>query len=333
MIKISVAIATYNGEKYIKEQIESILNQTIPVDEIIISDDGSSDSTLAILEDYARSSIIVLTDNERHGFCGNFEHAINHCTGDYIFLADQDDIWMPDKVERTIAVFIQNSSATCVFSNGVLINESKKEIEGRFNEIDVFDFSKGTNKVDRDSFLETCVSQPLALGMVMCIKRSLLEIAIPFPEMFGFHDQWLLFCSIGLDSCYYLNEKLVFRRLHGENTGGNSAYKGSFVDRFKKITKRIVKNINNKKTKSDSYFLGKAMLGFLEKYDLTDTQAYSTAKRVYEIGSKQIEAYNSNRFVGAIKLIKLFCSDMRYRRCGTASFLYDLVGILFHKRI
>ena len=90
--KISVAVATYNGEKYIKEQLESIIDQTVMVDEIVISDDGSKDNTIPIIQSIQSKNpaihFVLLTDNTKHGAMGNFEHALVNCTGDFIFLAD-----------------------------------------------------------------------------------------------------------------------------------------------------------------------------------------------------------------------------------------------------
>lgn len=109
--KISIAMAAYNGEKYIRQQIESMCEQTIKPDEIIISDDGSSDSTVSIIKElihkYSSKGIVIklLQDNPRHGYCGNFEWAISHTSGDFIFVSDQDDIWYFNKIESILQFF------------------------------------------------------------------------------------------------------------------------------------------------------------------------------------------------------------------------------------
>lgn len=94
---ISVCMATYNGEEYIKEQLESILCQLGEMDEIIISDDGSTDNTLNIIESYNDSRIKIHINTGKHGFVYNFENALQKAKGEYIFLSDQDDIWLPEK--------------------------------------------------------------------------------------------------------------------------------------------------------------------------------------------------------------------------------------------
>ena len=126
--KCSVAMATYNGALYIEKQILSIINQTRRVNEIVISDDGSSDDTLEIVRKLAKSpeaveiKFKILTDNPRHGFCGNFEHAISHCDGDYIFICDQDDIWLNNKVERVINLNYSCTSETAS-ANGCALSD------------------------------------------------------------------------------------------------------------------------------------------------------------------------------------------------------------------
>lgn len=96
---ISVCIATYNGGKYIKEQLDSILFQLGKDDEVIISDDSSTDDTLSILESYHDERIVILTNQKFHSPVYNFENALKSAKGDFIFLSDQDDIWEPTKVE------------------------------------------------------------------------------------------------------------------------------------------------------------------------------------------------------------------------------------------
>ena len=98
---ISVCMATYNGEKYIREQVESILCQLGPEDEIVISDDGSKDHTIQMVDSLDKRIKVFLNEG-KHGVVPNFENALKHSSGDYIFFSDQDDIWSPDKVERCL---------------------------------------------------------------------------------------------------------------------------------------------------------------------------------------------------------------------------------------
>lgn len=126
-MKISVALCTYNGSSYIEKQLNSILDQQdFKVNEIVICDDNSTDETLEILNDFKAKhpSVFSIHVNEYNvGSTKNFEKAISLCSGDYIFLADQDDIWKEDKIKKTLAVFDKNPSAEGVFSNADLIDQ------------------------------------------------------------------------------------------------------------------------------------------------------------------------------------------------------------------
>ena len=116
-MKLSVAMCTYNGEQHVNEQLESILKQTMTVDEIIICDDGSTDKTIQIIEQFQMNfpNIITLHRNSFNlGSNKNFEKAITLCSGDYIFLSDQDDIWKINKVEKIIQSFLDSPSLEAI---------------------------------------------------------------------------------------------------------------------------------------------------------------------------------------------------------------------------
>lgn len=130
-MRISVAMASYNGEPYIREQIDSILNQTVLPDEIVVSDDNSDDSTYSILEDYraiCKNVEIKLYKNPGKGISSNFENAIRNTTGDIVFLCDQDDLWMPDKV-KVIREIMETNPENIVIHNSFIIRECE---DGRF---------------------------------------------------------------------------------------------------------------------------------------------------------------------------------------------------------
>lgn len=326
-ITISVAVATYNGERYIEQQIQSIVDQTVKVNEIVISDDGSADNTLLIIRNmqkkYAEKTdidITVLDDNIRHGPCGNFEHAIRHCSGDYIFLCDQDDIWAPDKVKFVVETFYVNKWAECVFHDAILIDKENIDIKGMFMRN-----KYPAGKLSRDLFLETSVSGPIINGMVMCVSKRLVEKAMPFPKCTNFHDQWLAFCALCMDGLFFLPKKLTYYRLHGANFSGNSAYKGNMIDRIRKLLNKPKWSIS---LFYDNYYMGRAICDHLEKMELTDTGAYDISKRLIDIGQKNMEAFDSPKIIGFFKLLKLFITDMRFRRIGLNSFLSQLMCII-----
>ena len=131
---VSVALCTYNGEKYITEQINSILEQSTPVDEIVICDDGSTDNTITIIEDIKQNcstNIIINRNTQNLGVCANFELAISLCKGEVILLSDQDDIWNHDKVKTIVSWFDTHPQKTAVFTDAKLITEEGKSFSDK----------------------------------------------------------------------------------------------------------------------------------------------------------------------------------------------------------
>lgn len=220
---ISVALCTYNGEKYIKEQLDSILNQTVKPDEIIICDDVSSDSTLQILDSYKERypQIFSIVKNEINLKSNkNFQQSVSLCTGDYIFCADQDDIWKKDKVEKTLAIFAENSAIEGVFSNAELIDDNGK----------VF---LNTSLWNQISFNEAIYPRPINLfdiinrkgsivtGATLCIKRQVKEFIFPFPASKDiYHDEWIALLLSYKNTLAYTTEKLIQYRIHSAQQVG-----------------------------------------------------------------------------------------------------------------
>ena len=175
-MKISVALCTYNGGKYIEEQINSILNQSVKVDEIIVCDDQSKDDTLLKLKKLQtkNTSISIIENDINLRSTKNFEKAISLCTGDYIFLSDQDDSWNKQKVEKTIAVFNENPTAEGVFSNASLIDENNNIFTDKTIWDSVF-FFENEFKKPIDFFDIIAKNGNVVTGATLCIKKSVKE--------------------------------------------------------------------------------------------------------------------------------------------------------------
>lgn len=338
--RISVAMATYNGEKYIEEQLNSIIEQTVKVDEIVISDDGSMDNTLSIVQSIRSKTsdicFIILTNSTTHGVVNNFESALKHCTGDYIFLADQDDIWNAEKVERVVDVFFMNPDAHLVFHDAELIDKDRNKLHGTFNkDINGQVLNADENeiiKICKSKYLEYTISKNIANGMVMCVSNWLKNQAIPFPNKFPFHDWWFVFLSIKYDSCYYLNSVLGQYRLHGNNTVGNKAYKGSVIELTRRYIRRLVYLGKKSIQCSDIYYASSAMLQLLDYNENSEKKAYDTASSLYDLGQKLMEIESSNRIIGVIRLFSLYKQNTKYRRSGRNAFLFELAYIMLNSR-
>lgn len=202
---ISVCMATYNGEKYIVEQINSILSQIKESDELVISDDGSNDTTIEKVLSFHDQRIRIY-HGHFHSPIYNFENAIKHAKGDVIFLSDQDDIWLPGRVDK-----LSNALAKydVVVSNATFMNGDGKVQEQLYFE-----------GMPSFSVIRTILSNNF-FGASMAFKSSLLKHILPFPKHLAMHDQW-----IGLmGTCYgkvgFVNEPLLLYRRHENNASFN----------------------------------------------------------------------------------------------------------------
>jgi glycosyltransferase involved in cell wall biosynthesis len=226
-MKISVAMCTYNGERFLKEQIDSILAQTVSVQEIVICDDGSNDKTLEILQEYFNQfpTIFRIYQNENTlKSVKNFEKAISLCTGEITFLCDQDDYWYPEKVKTTIQYFTDHETCTVLCSNGIAIDEHSNEIKNRFIIWDVFArFIEETSNYTFFNFLTQ--KGNFATGATMAFKSSIKPIILPIPEIKDFHhDEYIALVASATDSIHFINKKLIKYRIHESQQVGGIAF-------------------------------------------------------------------------------------------------------------
>ena len=209
---ISVCLAAYNGERYIKEQVDSILAQLGPTDELIVSDDGSTDATVEILASYGDIRIKVFHNSGRKGVVGNFENALSLAEGDYIFLSDQDDLWLPNKVAACLDAL---QHADLVLHDAVVWDGKQVLLPSFFGYRGV---RRGyVNNMIRNSYIGCC----------MCFRKCLLDKALPFPKRVAIHDMYLGLVGERSFRVAFLCDPLIYYRRHGNNasqTGEKSKY-------------------------------------------------------------------------------------------------------------
>lgn len=204
---ISIALCTYNGEQFLRAQLDSILAQSFTNWELVIVDDLSTDSTFHVLQAYAAGDerFKVFRNEQNLGYNQNFQKALSLCGGEYIAICDQDDIWHPDKLELQLESI----------GNSFLIYHDSEFIDGVGNSMglkisDKFNFYRGSSP---EAFLYlNCVS-----GHTILMKKELVARALPFPE--GFHyDQWLAFVAASAGSVDFIAKVLVQYRQHDRNS-------------------------------------------------------------------------------------------------------------------
>ena len=215
MPRISVVLCTYNGEKYLEQQLESIINQSIKPDELIIADDASSDHTCEIIEKYLQHfKFIQFYKNANNlGFQKNFQQALLKASGDFIAISDQDDIWAPTKLEILLASFDENT--LLAYSDSLFIDENGK--------------ITGTSMSDEKSMIEG--RNPLAFiryncvsGHALMIRNELLSEVLPFPEHI-FYDRWFAFVASMHGKLKFVDAPLVLHRRHSASSGKVWAHK------------------------------------------------------------------------------------------------------------
>lgn len=239
-MKTSVALCTYNGEKFLKEQLDSILNQTVKVDEIVVCDDGSTDATVSILNSYKEAFPFVfrIYQNEKNlRSVKNFEKAISLCENEIIFLSDQDDFWLPEKVEKITPLF-RNRKIEAVFSNAFIIDDKGLNI----NSHTVWDVPQLTKKANEkfDLFETLAYIGNIITGATLVVRKEFCTSSMPFPEISGFHhDEWLGLISAKSNKLFFLDEKLIKYRVHTTQQVGSIAYEKSEAGK-RKLEKRFL---------------------------------------------------------------------------------------------
>ena len=238
-MKISVGLCTYNGSLYIEKQLDSILHQVdFKVDEIVICDDNSTDETLEILNSFKTNypSVFSIHINETNfGSTRNFEKAISLCSGDYIFLADQDDVWKQDKIQKTLAVFDANPTAEGVFSNADLIDEKDNLIPSDVTIWDSVFFLEKELPKPIDFFDIITKNGNVVTGATLCIKNVVKDFIFPFTNDV-LHDEKIAVVLALRKSLFYSTENLISYRIHDkQQVGMKNMHKLIAKNRLKRI--------------------------------------------------------------------------------------------------
>ncbi len=210
-MRCSVCIATYNGEKYIFEQLESILTQLGTDDEVIIADDSSTDNTLKIISSFNDKRIKIFRNNQFKNPIYNFEFALKQASGDFIFLSDQDDIWLPGKVTYYLE---RLRTHDLVMTDCRIINENNEFIYQSY-----FDLKKSGKGIIKNIYKNTY------FGACIGFNRKVLDAILPFPGGIPMHDIWIGITAELVGKVMFDRSIFQDHRRHTNNfssTGGNS---------------------------------------------------------------------------------------------------------------
>ena len=227
---ITVCIATFNGEKYIREQLNSILFQLSLQDEVIVSDDGSTDNTISIIKSFNDKRIKIIDGVYRHSPTLNFENALKEAKGDYIFLADQDDVWKDDKVKICLK-WLQHYD--CVISNAEVTDENLKILLPSLYQLMNIKSGRVYNILWKNGYTGCC----------MAFTKRVKDAALPFPKDIPMYDIWIGNVAAFTYTVKFIDDKLIYFRRHPLTISCNG--KGSRYSLYKRLMFRvsIVKNI------------------------------------------------------------------------------------------
>lgn len=210
-MNISVCMATYNGEKYIVEQMTSILQQLTHDDEVIVIDDSSNDNTLKILKDLNDPRIKIYLNDRTRSHVFSFGRAISLAKNDIVFMSDQDDIWIKDRVSLMVKKLLDTGSLL-VSSNFEFIDMNGEKMYYPVDGVKSSNSSKHFKNI-----LDIFVGKTNYYGCAMAFRKDMVRLILPIPSFVESHDLWISLASNLMGSNAHLDEKTLKKRVHNNN--------------------------------------------------------------------------------------------------------------------
>ena len=265
----SVAIGTYNGEKYITEQLRSIENQTVLPDEVIIFDDCSTDNTVEVVKEYIKNSnlnILFSRNSQNLGFRRNYEQIYSACSKDIVFLCDQDDVWVNTKIDTFLKEFQKDDKLVYAFSDAYVTDEN-------LNIVKDSEWTTDWMQYDRQSFFDFVQTRYFPLGFQVVVKREFLHQIFP---LLADPDGWIGQCAATFGNIKAIPDKLVYYRRHSQAT--SMAHRKSTQNYFSIIKKMFT-------TRYQEYFT------YPNAELKTYSRIYEFAERNDEVNTKEIKQH------------------------------------------
>jgi glycosyltransferase involved in cell wall biosynthesis len=225
---ISIALSTYNGSRYLAEQLESIADQRRLPDELVVADDASTDGTLGIVTDFVHRApfpVRLFRSPANQGLLKTFERAISECRGEVILLSDQDDVWLPEKVERFEEVFTKRPEVLACFSDARMVDGALRPLGMTVWEKERF-LAGERLMASAGKFELVLLRHNVVQGASLGFRRELIETILPIPASLDsrvwLHDGWIAICVAVLGRVKLIDEPLISYRIHGANAVGNA---------------------------------------------------------------------------------------------------------------
>ncbi len=294
---ISIALCTYNGAKYLEEQLNSFSRQTILPAELVVCDDGSIDSTCDVLRNFAKEApfqVHIYENDMNLGHMQNFSKAISLCKGNYIALSDQDDVWLPDKNEvslqgmRVVEQKYGKNTPILVYTDLTVVDSSCRVIHPSFMRY---------QHLKNNCFLSSLITQNCVTGCCCLMNRTLANEAVPIPKGAAMHDWWLALIATTRGRIQYIEKPTILYRQHGKNAVGA---KGP-----------ILKNLGEAFQKLNSDYLNKSVMRLYHQANQLKRHLLDHNEPVPPI----IETFASSIRKGGIdSVMRLYFSGVRKQR-------------------
>jgi glycosyltransferase involved in cell wall biosynthesis len=222
---VSVALCTHNGARFVLEQVRSILEQSEPPIQVVLSDDASNDDTVALVEDLwaelapsAAPELVILRNTVALGVTRNFQQAVEACNGELVALADQDDLWNPDRLQLMASCFESSPTLGLLFTDARLVDASGTDLgSSLFQALEVRD--RDLADIRRGKAFPVLLRRNVVTGATVMFRRSLLKAALPFDPAWV-HDEWLAIIAAAVSRVDWLPDRLIDYRQHGGNQIG-----------------------------------------------------------------------------------------------------------------
>lgn len=320
-MKISVAMATYNGAVYLREQLDSLVHQTRPPDELVISDDCSTDDTWRQIEAFAAEAPFPVRTHRNDanlGYAGNFEQALGRCAGDLVFLCDQDDVWFPEKIEA-IAAIAETDRYHVAFMNDASITDDTLADTGltKLGQI------RGAGMPD----------SAFVMGCCAAIRKEFLDLCLPVPAAYASHDSWIMNLADGIGRRRILESRLQWYRRHAANESWMAANRtrrlgvlGYWLDRARAVRREgsaqrigaVLDRTRLLREKAESLALGNHI--WREAF-----QEYAESLRERETAARlRMAACTRPRHARLWPTVSLYAKG-QYRHFGVTNLLRDLL--------
>lgn len=317
----SVALCTYNGELYIEEQLNSIIRQSIKPSEIVVGDDGSSDSTLEIVERVMQDSGIeykIVHNKESRGVSMNFLYTISLCKYSITFTSDQDDVWDSRKAEKMLKIFNTIPNTLLVFCDGYLVDKNLVKLNGSvFSSVGISE-----RQINNQDWIKVLVKKSIVTGAGMAIKTNLIDNIDCIPKLW-YHDGYLSWIAAAKNGLYAVPEKLYLYRQHGNNVAGMQS--NSFQDKIKLYFSSMRKVQTTRNIHYQRYF---SLLQSIRIF-LTENQSASLNNCV--AFWKELSELDGNSFTKQIIIILKNSNNYMKYHTGVRGIFKDLLSSLFNR--